>query len=364
MSNHIVGYTIAEKELLLDELKRNPNYYRHLSTELRADKDVVLAAVSKNGYIYRELSTKLRADKDVVLATLSKEGHLFTEISTELRADKDVVLAAVSNYSYCLQYVSDGFKADKYVVLAAVKNSYSCFRFASEDLKADKNFVLELVYNYYKQSEYASDLIEYASEDLKIDRDVVLAVVSKDPYYFVSVSDKFNSDKEIILAAIPHDANHRYFRLASEDLRADKEFVMKLALQSCYIVNHASEDIKTDTEFLLKLIANDNFVIWYAKKIFNEKQEYIKNLKEGYSSIKYLLYYSSIKYQNKTILSKLNTHGIYPSAKFKNLISSFLGLNNVIEFTDKPYYTISSVIGQSDGEFWIYAKKAIPKCLI
>ena len=75
-------------------------------------------------------------------------------------------------------------------------------------------------------------------------------------------------------------------------------------------------------------------------------------------------YYSSIRYKNKTILYKLNTHCIYSSRKFKNLIASFLGLNDVIEFTDKPYYTISSIIGHSDGDFWVYAKKAIPKCLI
>ena len=289
-----------------------------------------MTAVSNDGYALQYASKELMADKEVVLVAVSNNGNALQFASKELIADKEVILAAVLNDGDALGYVDNKFIADKEVVLTAVSNDGNALMYADDELMADKEVVLAAVSNY-------GNALKYASDYLILEKDIIIAAVSNgyslrsvyyrlDCYFSCGESYRLKADKDIVLAAVYKDPSN---------------------------IQYASNELKADKNLILKILYKHPHVLKYTSKKF-----YIY-LNKSYLTIKYLLYYSSIIYEDRvegrSILSKLNTHGIYPSKKFKNLIASYLGFNDVIEYTNKPYYSIG-VFDHSDGEFWDLVK--------
>ena len=79
------------------------------SESLRADKEVVLEAVKRNGLALEYASEQLKDDKEVVLEAIehSIEGIAFKYASERLKDDKEVVLKAVKKHYWRFETASE-----------------------------------------------------------------------------------------------------------------------------------------------------------------------------------------------------------------------------------------------------------------
>ena len=75
------------------------------------------------------------AERDFVLEVVRRCAWYLKYASSELRADREVVLAAVTKSGHALEYASDALRADREVVLTAVEHDASYLRYASHALQ-------------------------------------------------------------------------------------------------------------------------------------------------------------------------------------------------------------------------------------
>ena len=104
--------------------------------ELKADREIVLEAVKKDGDALQYAADELKADREIVLEAVQQSGDAFQFAADELKADRNLVLAAVQSDGMALEFVDEKLKADREIVLEAVKKDGDAFKFAAEELKA------------------------------------------------------------------------------------------------------------------------------------------------------------------------------------------------------------------------------------
>ena len=87
-------------------------------------------------------SIELKADREVVMEAIRKDGSALQFASVEHKADRVIVLAAVRKNGTALRFVSDAFKADGEIAAAAVKQTGIALKYASVTLQDDIEIVL------------------------------------------------------------------------------------------------------------------------------------------------------------------------------------------------------------------------------
>jgi hypothetical protein len=123
-----------------------------------------------------------------------------------------------------------------------IKSDHSYMRFAGE-LRGDKDFIFDVIYDDYWGSTDVRPL-EFVSEEIKSDKEFMLRIIERDPFALEYASDNLKADKDMILAA----TDFNYFRLefASDDLKDDKDIALA-AIKNCSSnYEHVSNRLKKD----------------------------------------------------------------------------------------------------------------------
>ena len=228
----------ADKEFVLEAIKKYKYSLEGASEDLRNDKEVVMQAVKKNGSALRNASEELQQDKDFIMEAVSNNKYTLGWVKPEAQ-DKEVVLAALAKDEGALKFASEDLRKNKEVVLKGVSDAGYNLQFASEALRNDRDVVLAAVKNY-------GSALEYASEEIRNDRDVVLAAVGKYGLALQFASEDLQKDKQIVCAAVENCGSA--LEHASEALRGDKEVVLAAVSKTGYgdALQYASDSLKQD----------------------------------------------------------------------------------------------------------------------
>ena len=313
----------ADKEVMLEAIRQNPNAFQNADASLQDDKEFMLEATSINGLVLNNASTRLRADKDVALSAVSNTGLSLGLLDYSLRADKEVVLTAVSNDGRGLQWASEKMCADKEVVLAAVKNNYLTLQYADNKLKADPEIVLAGIKNIVEQHnrmqgtntedffkncvsrklrndpEFMIEAIKvhstsyvYAFNAVKENKDVFIAYCENaltqhgNGRYSIDIPDSLSNDKDAVLAAVKLDG---YMVKTLPKFQDDKEVVMAAAETYGYAIDYASDRLKNDKETVLHFINNSQYrILQYASDRLRDDVDVVRAaVRKDPESIKY-----------------------------------------------------------------------------
>jgi hypothetical protein len=87
--------------------------------------EVILAAIHPDGHDYRPhalqcVPCRFKADKEIVLEAVKRSGCALWHASDTLKDDWGIVTVAVMNARGCLRYASDKLKNDKGIVVATI----------------------------------------------------------------------------------------------------------------------------------------------------------------------------------------------------------------------------------------------------
>jgi len=269
LRNDVTPELRADKSFMMDAIQKVGGWMlEHASIDLQDDKDVVLTAVKEDGYALRYASKRLQADKEIALAAVRDYGSALQYASEELKSDRELVLEAVKNYGY-LRDASEDLRGDKEVVMAAKKIGGD-LQYLSEKLRSDKEVVLRAV------NEDAFDIV-FASKELQEDKDVAFAALKNNVFVFDRLDDKFRADKEIIFYAIKKygEQTSGFFKLVSEDLRNDRNFVLEAIEIEPSVLKHISEEFRNDKEVVMKAMMRDGYYFRYASEELKHDKDFI-----------------------------------------------------------------------------------------
>jgi|GEM_PF-3992903 len=133
-------------------------------------------------------------------------------------------------------------------------------------------------YPNYTQEELLSKIAEqdlgalrYASEELKADREFMLKAVGNHGRALEFASEDLRKDREVVLAAVAKNGGALQF--ASEDLRGDREVVLKAVCKHGFALHYANTALRKDREVVLAAVMNHSPAFEYASEELKKDQE-------------------------------------------------------------------------------------------
>ena len=178
---------------------------------------------------------------------------------------KNDVLKELAENEYNYRYLSDFYKDDKELAMHAVNSNGYAFTLLSKRLRSDKQFVVNLI----NSNENNSFLYKYFCSDLKSDNEIRKLCLKTNPS--VLDADIPIDDKEILQIAVEDVAY--YFARASDELKNDKEFILKLVETNWRVLWEVPRDILTDNDFILEAVRRFNEVNAKNNKFLPIEQE-------------------------------------------------------------------------------------------
>jgi hypothetical protein len=308
-----------DKEIILAAVEWKPDLFKWASEKLKNDKEFVLKVLKNQEFVERNLhqsiSNKLLDDKEVFLE-VARRGNGLQFFSKKLLNDKAIMLEAVRNNSNSVfRAASQELKEDKEFVLAALRETYykqprfssesdkgyterlsrqrsELFKSLSKKLQTDQ----EVKWAYEKKPNEVQDVelttgpvsndlskefvilalkegrLTRIPDKLKNDREVALAAVRANGD-MITFFPKFHNDKEIILAAIEWKPG--LFKWASEKLKNDKEFVLKVLKNQEFVELNLHQSISNklldDKEVFLEVAKRARGLQFFSKRLLSDK---------------------------------------------------------------------------------------------
>ncbi len=133
-----------------------------------------------------------------------------------------------------------------------------------------------------------ASILEGASDDIKADRQFMLKAVQKRGYALKYASDDLKADKEVVIAAVQQ---YGYaLKHASDNLKADKEVVLAAVQQNGYALEYASSELKADKEFVISAVQKNGYALKYlSENLRSDKEVVIAAVKQQPTALKFAL---------------------------------------------------------------------------
>jgi hypothetical protein len=184
---------------------------------------------------------------------------------SKILTNEEVILELKNNsrsYHYLQKYYQDN---DELAETAVNSNLYA-FTFLSERLQHDKDFVIKLI----NAKDENQRLYDYLNDQLKADIGIVRLCIKSESNMIRNIAPV--SDRDLMEKAVKdHVFNLEY---ASDDLKADKEFVLGLVKREWCVLREASKDLLSDGAFIAEAI-----------RCFNNEQKEENQMEEEQDSL-------------------------------------------------------------------------------
>ena len=291
------------------------------------DISVIINAIKKYGFVIEYASKNLRDNKEVMLAAVSTDGYSLRYASENLRENKEVVLAAVKNFGPALSYASINIQQDEdaqYDCIEYFKNKIEILNelryrhngeeedddfwkdirrhdkvfkneiislFSSEDciLKDDRSFI-QRIFVVVANCVLGPDIIfRIASDTLLESKEFFFEILVSSrveldslPWFnwWSKLPSSFWVDGDCVLAALKMDFDGDSFNYASEDLKSNREFVLKAVNIKGSVLEYVSPELKADKEVVLIAVKNNERACKFASAGLQSDKEIIDLIKE------------------------------------------------------------------------------------
>lgn len=255
------------------------------SEEQKKDRDVVLAALDKIDYnsslcILSEAGAEIRGDRDIVTKALNKNPNEMQYASEELKGDKSFILESL-NYRFgstvlresIFIYASEDIRKDKDVIKVALKtlgtvNRDVVMENQLANVQEDDSFMQEII------EEGQGYLLKYASEELKRNRELVLKACRSDARTIQYASEELREDRDFLLQVI-ENSNGLVARYIDEKFRQDDSFMMEAIEVNPTALSGASERIQSNREVVLQVVKRKGNCISYASEELKKDKEVV-----------------------------------------------------------------------------------------
>lgn len=178
--------------------------------------------------------------------------------------------------------------------IAELKLDINIAKILPENLRSNKNFALKALDACSEDAEkyiesFESNLFSYKnksqlfkgysiifnslSEELKDDKDIVLKVVHRYGDAIKHASERLRDDREIVLKAVQNPHSEFLLQYVSERLRHDEEIINESLNNSEYGIENASEEIRDNKQIALIALKTKGY-------IFKSLSERLRNDKE------------------------------------------------------------------------------------
>jgi len=247
-----------EKETILKNLTcKNLKPLENLDISLKNDIKFIKKAIMINPEAFKYASRELKNDKDFILEIIREKPNILDFLNEEYKNNKNIVEEAVKKDGWSILYASEEMRNNKEIASLAVKNSYTSMQCLNAKLCDDADIV-----KIACDGEDKEVMMEYASQNLKQNSQFFEDMMEINPLTLEYFCEEFKDQEDKILLAIFCD--YRNFRYASDRLKSEKDFIIKVIElidnHSNFIYNTIDEKLKKDIEIILRIANNGSYI--------------------------------------------------------------------------------------------------------
>ncbi|EFC49304.1 predicted protein [Naegleria gruberi] len=276
-----------DKEFVLAVCKKRISMLRLVAKELWEDKEFIEGIIPLRPSL-EHFPLELRDDKEIVKRILSSDGSQFQFISERLKMDDELLMLAAASDIYlfahtaprilskelCLEIIhtqkSSGYsfpeylKMDRDIVKAHLTyySGYNVFNLVDKSFTADEEIVTQVLCRDCEKYQFIDD-------SLKNNVDFIGKMLELVPSLFRLLPVEQRKEKEIALAAMK-DGNN--LSLLSEELRDDKQVVMKAVSHTGKSIRYASKLLRHDEQVIEAALLNDQEAFVVLSKLGAESK--------------------------------------------------------------------------------------------
>lgn len=188
---------LEDRDFMLEAVECNGMALSGARGALRGDREITLAAVRQNGEALLHADNSFKCDRDIILTAMRQYSDAIAWADKTLARDREFVLQAVAINGKAIRAVEEPFKHDREIVLAAIESDASALFYVGA-YKSDPGFVLDAVHRN-------PEALLHADAALRCDRDFVERAVRLQGMALYWASDKFLSDRGVVLEALKSD---------------------------------------------------------------------------------------------------------------------------------------------------------------
>ena len=272
----------SNEEVALYAIKKTSRNFQYVDDVLKDNKEFLLKSIEETNdpYLLIFSSSRLRADK-LLVKQVKNIGFAYKYLSQDLKNDKEIALLAVESRGFALGDMPKHLRNDDDVVKVAINKFPPSYIFASMRLRKNRQY-LELA---IKTDFNFEQIYKVMPSILKRDRNICLLATRINGQNLLSYEEYWGDDKEILLASIQSKKPFAWtLKLANEQLKNDKEFVLKFLKHSDRVIFHASEEIKeackgnNPVDFLEKTIQAEKH-FQELEQVMGKKNDYKTKIK-------------------------------------------------------------------------------------
>ena len=131
--------------------------------------------------------------------------------------------------------------------------------------------------------------LQWASDDLKGDREIVLKAVSQFWRALQWASDDLKGDREIVLKEAVPSQHWQALQWASDDLKGDREIVLSMLCHRHWrALSWASDDLKGDREIVLNAVSQDwQALQWASDDLKGDREVVLKAVSQHWRALQW-----------------------------------------------------------------------------
>jgi Domain of unknown function (DUF4116) len=296
----VLGYAnprfLSEDALALEILKKRPEAFVFLVSDLKKNISFNIEAVQANSEVFDYLNEDIRTDLLFFNYLCFKNGSVYPEIF-------DFVLSKISQdlksqlarTPLLLKDLSEDLKDNAALVNFVAEMDYESFQHASYDLKNNPSFIKYLIQNT------DSWIFEFASEEIQNDDDIAYVAVSHHGLNFYHVSERLQDNRRMAHRAVSVEA----FAYAdcSDRLKLDPELAALAFLGDITIKDVILESVYNNTQFWAIVLHTSHNHKAFIPEELNVNQDFWEKLLAEDEEL-FILCPDELK-QNRAFLAKI-----------------------------------------------------------
>ena len=351
----ISKYFLRNRKFVLNAVKQNGLFLKHVDRSLRRDKKIVLTALKQTEWSFEYADNSLKKNRTFMLNAIKISSFSFTFAHKSLQNNPGFVLEAVKQNGKVLVHANKYFRKNRKIVLAAVKQNCFMIKYADQLLRKDRKIALIAV----KQD---SDSLKYIDKSLKRDRDFMLDAIEIDAFSFKFIDESLKNDHNFLLDAVKRNI-FVFYRCLDKSLKKNREIVLTAVKQDYRALEHVDESFKKDRDFMLDAIKRNGRALKYADKSFKKDREIVLvAVKQDGIALAYAE--ESLKRDREIVIAAVKQNGLslkYADASLKNdpdFLFDLACMNiNILNFCNYK----ESIWGKILNKYEIFKKLKLPE---
>jgi hypothetical protein len=300
-----------DREFVLEAIRINSNAIVHVENLLKQDTDIAVEIAHHNINLLPEDNTVrkvLTGIKDKTLIDENGNLNVGKDLIMKLSRNKSFMKLAVHLDQDCrfFNFCSSTMYFEDDQIWDLIEENPGIFKFLTEQKKDDREFVLEAVRRnakvYTLSMQFHRDIqiaVIAGLQNSELIRDInqgiysQITAIRRNGMDLRVASDELKNCREFVLEAVRQ--NGMALEYASEALREDREVVIAAVKQYGIALKSASINLHNDREIVLEAVRQNGLALQYASEALREDREVVIAAVKKYGIA---LNYASINLRN------------------------------------------------------------------